>query len=958
MFGSRVICIQGRIHCFAQSSHFVRSRVLSIEKLHLSKIKQCSNVTSKNQRLASNVVKVENVHLEELEQLKTKNLDEYLYEGNTRKKYESENEATNDPDLTENEILNEDVSKLYPSSRYAVSNIYYILKQELGDQSLLSIQYKSYNINKKLFWECVYVVSWPTKKSFTAKGESKKSASGEAALKCLLWLREQGRVKGNKPIIYANEEVLDELHKPISIHLDSNILKEDVKNIIESPKSSNDLFTLRESNIFDKMSKPFSYCHKRNKILQERLSKEGNATDCNMLISQPRKISAISLARFIASERGETVGDVVGYSVRVESKYPQFPAGMLFCTTGILCIILKQNPNLRGFSHVILDEVHERTTEIDILFVLLKRALLNNPSLKLIIMSATINTELYLKYFNCDKIDVPGKMFPVKMHFLEDFEDILYISEKQKDKNTDILTVNLQQIVSLIKWILNKKSPGTILCFLPGWAEIKNINTLLTRDSSIEQKLLILHVHSKLSLFDQDRIFDPVPRNTRKIILATDIAETGLTIPDVVYVIDTTIKNNPTWDNNKYSIQFRRISQANIQQRKGRAGRVQCGESYHFITKKEYDNLRSNPIPGILSSPLESIITMIKCYTDEKCIEFCENMIEPPSRAVMHNALVTLMQLDIIDEHENLTPLGKRLAHITVHPSLGKALILSTIFKCSKPILPIATLDSMNQQIFVNIDNKSTIREVKELYHQTSDHLAIAKLYEEWKKISNESYYKQELFCNEKNISPFKIQLLRKICDVISNNLQTYGIQNNDNSYDSEILPSKDTYSDELICGIMLSSMNKSNQRVKIMASSVNYKKTSWASSYLTYLYGMNYKDIPYMVVYDCSIISPLTILLFGPGFICDESNNDSDNQKTIIVSFGGRNTLKFSCTSEELEMLRSFREVIWSVVNYFLTIDDRSPNLVNELNFMNKYRSELLRVLTKMLDTNAKKIQ
>ncbi|XP_015187859.1 PREDICTED: putative ATP-dependent RNA helicase DHX30 [Polistes dominula] len=1059
MFGSRVIfCVQGRTHYFVRTPHLVKPRELFIKEYHPSRIRLCSHVKNTKPRLASNVVKVENIDLEKLERSTVKSPEKFgnfrksdLYKENTHKKCEGENEAINDTKLIENEILYKDLSKLYPDSRSAVANIYQILKNELADQSLLRIQYKSCKIKKKLFWECTYSVSWPTKKSFTEIKESKKSASNEAAFKCLYWLHEQGKLKNSKPIIYTKNEIQAKLHKPVPIHLDSEILKEvkellhiykvDVKNIIESPKSSSDLFTLRKKNDIDVIFTSFPYCYKRNQMLQERLLsktvnehsdlpilqyrekilkklennnillisgstgcgkttqvpqfimdsyiKQGNATDCNILISQPRRISAISLAERIASERGETVGDVVGYSVRLQKQYPQFPAGMLFCTTGILCQIIQNNPNLKGYSHVVLDEVHERTMEIDILFVLLKRALLNNPSLKLIIMSATINTELFSKYFNCDTIDVPGKMFPVKMHFLEDFKDVLPRPTKQKNldfyendinQNTNILTIDSQQIVSLIKWILNKKSPGTILCFLPGWSEIKNIKFLLTMDNSIQQKLLILQLHSKLPIGKQQRIFDPAPRNTTKIILATDIAETGITVPDVVYVIDTTIKNNPTWDNDKFSIHSQRISKANIQQRKGRAGRVQAGESYHFITKTEYNDLRSNPMPEILFSPLETIIINIKCHTDEKFAQFCEHMIEPPSRIVIHNALKTLMQLDIIDEHEHLTPLGKRLAHISIHPSLGKALILSTIFKCSEPILSIATLNSMDQDIFVNtLSDKSSKKEVKEIYHQTSDHLATAKLYEEWNKNLNESNFKSELFCNEKNINPFRMQLFMKIRDMFSNRLQIYGIQDHDHSYlYSEMLPSKDTYCDELIYGIMFSSTNKliqkndfsyyrgifkqrtelkneNNRAVKIMVESVNYKRTSWPSSYLTYLYGVHHENIPYMLVYNTSIISPLTLLLFGAGHIRKEPNDDSNNQETITLILRERKTLKFSCTSEEVKMLKSFREVIWSVVDYFLKIDNNCSGLVNELNFMNEYRTEMLRVLSKMLDTSAK---
>lgn len=345
------------------------------------------------------------------------------------------------------------------------------------------------------------------------------------------------------------------------------------------------IFIICREEIFQKLEKNNillirgdTGCGKTTQIPQfimDSYIKNGNATDCNILVSQPRRISAISLAERIAYERGECIGDVIGFSVRLQKVYPRFPGGVLFCTTGILCQIMEKNPNLIGYSHVILDEVHERTLDIDILLVLMKRALSNNPSLKLIIMSATINTKIFEKYYNCDTIDVEGKMYPVKMHFLEYFENLLPPLENKMDmnvfksmkRNTDMLMVNIEQVVRLIKWIVNTKPPGTILCFLPGWAEIRIIDTLLQSDISLDRKLLVIPLHSKLSIVYQHRVFNSVPSNTSKIVLATDIVETGITIPDVVYVVDTCIKNNPMWKDTKLYIGFQRVSRANIKQR-------------------------------------------------------------------------------------------------------------------------------------------------------------------------------------------------------------------------------------------------------------------------------------------------------------------------------------------------------------------------------------------------------
>lgn len=228
------------------------------------------------------------------------------------------------------------------------------------------------------------------------------------------------------------------------------------------------------------------------------------------------------------------MGDVVGYQVRLKAALPQPPGGaVLYCSTGILLRRLQSNPGLIGASHVILDEAHERDVNTDVLLVLLRRALALNPKLHVIVMSATINAELFQKYFdNAPMLHVPGFAHPVQSFFLED------LSIPGVNVNSDMSNlpaVDCHQVATLIRWVDRNRPDGAILCFLPGWAEIVTVTKHLGNDGSH----LILPVHSRLTHEEQRRIFyTPMP-GVRKIILATNIAETSITINDVIYVIDT-----------------------------------------------------------------------------------------------------------------------------------------------------------------------------------------------------------------------------------------------------------------------------------------------------------------------------------------------------------------------------------------------------------------------------------
>lgn len=303
----------------------------------------------------------------------------------------------------------------------------------------------------------------------------------------------------------------------------------------------------------------------------DSFTKKGQASKCNIVVTQPRRISATSLADRIARERGERLGDVVGYKVKLQQHLPQTPGAILFCTTGVLLKKMQDNPDLIGCSHLILDEAHERNVDIDMLLALLKRVVKKNRDIKIIIMSATLNADLFQNYFECASLEIPGKSYPVKMHFAEDIAELVrakWIFEEPEQKYYRP-QVECDKVAKVVQWISDNKPQGAILCFLPGWTEIVQVEKLLKENNKKRTRQMVLPIHSLLPHYDQQKIFEKPPSGVRKIILATDIAETGITVPDVVYVVDSATHKEVRWDKVKEvdTMQSYRIAQANLHQR-------------------------------------------------------------------------------------------------------------------------------------------------------------------------------------------------------------------------------------------------------------------------------------------------------------------------------------------------------------------------------------------------------
>ena len=553
---------------------------------------------------------------------------------------------------------------------------------------------------------------------------------------------------------------------------------------------------------------------------------ERNGANTSIIITQPRRISAIAVAERVADERDEQIGDTVGYSIRLESRQSA-KTRMLFCTTGVLLRRLQQDPNLTGISHVVVDEVHERDALSDFLLVILRDVASRRDDFHLVAMSATVDADLFGNYFRqvvpgeIPSVAMQGKTFPVEEYRLEDaieacgyvcepnsefsisgqqakkkgasgggnrrskqmaaladaagsFVDESIITDETRkyyceyDESTmrqlqivDENCVNLDLIEQLVTHIAEDYEEGAILVFLPGMGEIKALHDRLraslyesehrapssvrTEDDDDDDKkknspprYLLVPLHSTLTAEEQKRAFSKPAPGVRKVVMSTNIAETSITIDDCVYVIDAG-KVRETRFNAKTrtsSLETAWVSRASAKQRRGRAGRVKPGYCFHlYSSKTEAEVLEDFAIPEISRAPLDALVLQIYSlgFTDPRA--FLSKCIEPPSKMAISSAMTALKEIDVIDDRENVTPLGVHLGGLPVDARLGKMLVYACAFGVLDPILTIAACVGFKSPFISPMDKRDEADAAKKkmsLPDGSSDHLTLVKAFAGW----------------------------------------------------------------------------------------------------------------------------------------------------------------------------------------------------------------------------------
>ncbi|OWA50925.1 ATP-dependent RNA helicase DHX36 [Hypsibius exemplaris] len=502
-------------------------------------------------------------------------------------------------------------------------------------------------------------------------------------------------------------------------------------------------------------------CGKTTQLPQfilDSFMEEGNGVNCRIVCTQPRRISAISVAERIAKERAERLGKSVGYQIRLEKALPRTEASILFCTTGILLQWLSGNRLLNGISHIIVDEIHEQDILSDFLLIILKDLRTQRPDLRIILMSATINAEKFCAYFDgCPLINIPGFTHPVEVLFLEDIlartnyspadkqvvrrklqrnndpeweRFMVRIRSKYSKKTLETLeefdegVIDFNLIMLLIRHIV-KTTPEqeAILIFLPGWDDIKKLNTLAesTFGGGRPSRFLIIPLHSMMPTMNQRQVFER-PDKQRKIVIATSIAETSITIDDVVHVIDTGKIKMKDFDveRNLSTLTAQWVSVSNAKQRKGRAGRVKSGVCYHLFTSYQYNKLEQFPLPEMKRTRLDELCLQLKMLNLGMVEPFVQKAMEPPKREAVVQAVELLTLIGALDDNEALTPLGHLLAQTPVPPQLGKMLFLGCIFGCLDPILNITAVLSFRDPFCTPLGKEEEARRTRNNFGRDS----------------------------------------------------------------------------------------------------------------------------------------------------------------------------------------------------------------------------------------------
>ena len=547
-------------------------------------------------------------------------------------------------------------------------------------------------------------------------------------------------------------------------------------------------------------------------LLLDAAVTSGQGADVNIICTQPRRISAIGVADRVAAERCERTGQSVGYSIRLESKRSA-ETRLLFCTTGVLLRRLQGDGALRGVTHVCVDEVHERDLNTDFLLIILRRLLPSRPKLRLILMSATLNAQLFADYFGgAPAIHVPGRAFPVTAHTLEHVLDVTgytcapgseyarkgkgggggkgpppavaeddgslaalrkaYPGRKAAFLDTlaamdpevinyDLIEATLRHIVSADP--ANRRSgtaaaaadeeasasapAGAILVFMPGLAEIQKLYEQLTKAGGLfanKGKFVIHPLHSTLPTSQQKAVFDRPPPGVRKIVISTNIAETSITIDDVVYVVDVgKVKENRFDPSNRMaSLVTTWVSQASAKQRRGRAGRVAAGYCYHLFSQHRWDaGLAEYTLPEMLRVPLDELVLSIRVLELGEVEAFLGSAVNPPEEEAVTSSLRALRGLQALDEGagDQLTPLGYHLACLPIDPRLGKMILMGAVFGCLDPVLTIAAGLASRSPFMAPLDKRTESDKAKKAFCiGASDHLTLMNAYDKWRALAAE----------------------------------------------------------------------------------------------------------------------------------------------------------------------------------------------------------------------------
>lgn len=440
--------------------------------------------------------------------------------------------------------------------------------------------------------------------------------------------------------------------------------------------------------------------------------------------TQPRRVAAISVSERVSDEMDVRLGEEVGYTIRFDDKSSP-KTRLKYLTDGMLLREAMSDPLLSRYSVIVLDEAHERTVSTDILIGTIKQLLPKRPDLRVVVMSATLEEKRFQSYFpEAPLVHITGRMYGVEVYH-----------SKMPEANYVEASIRTATQIHLYE------GEGDILIFLTGEDEIETVTERLQNGIKMAEHsspnchhgpVVVYPLYSALPPSQQRLVFQTPPPGTRKIVVATNVAETSLTIDGVVFVIDCGFSKQKVF-NPKLRVEsllVTPISQASARQRCGRAGRTKPGKCFRLYTAKSFEtSLQPNTYPEILRCNLGSIVLHMKKIGIDDLVNF--DFVEPPAPETLMRALELLNYLGALDEDGNLTEMGAQMSEFPVDPEMAAMMYHSAEYGCSDDITRICAMLSV-QNPFLNPSNDQRGRAARareQFYHPTGDHLALLNVF-------------------------------------------------------------------------------------------------------------------------------------------------------------------------------------------------------------------------------------
>ncbi|KFA75470.1 hypothetical protein S40288_01240 [Stachybotrys chartarum IBT 40288] len=517
-------------------------------------------------------------------------------------------------------------------------------------------------------------------------------------------------------------------------------------------------------------------------FILDDLYSRGHGGCANIIVTQPRRISALGLADRVADERCSRVGEEVGYIIRGESRRSK-DTRITFVTTGVLLRRLQTSggrvedvvASLADVSHVVIDEVHERSLDTDFLLNLLREVLkANKHMLKLILMSATLDAATFKHYFASEglsvgTVEIAGRTFPVEEFYLDDvirmtgfnsektgFE---FITDEDMGKIIQKLGSRLNynlllEAVKAIDFELGyEKKTGGILIFLPGVGEINQACRYLRSISSLH----VLPLHASLETREQKKVFASAPSGKRKVVVATNVAETSITIDDIVAVIDSGKVKETSFDpqNNMRKLEETWASRAACKQRRGRAGRVQEGRCYKLFTEKLEQQMAERPEPEIRRVPLEQLCLSVRAMGIRDVGWFLGRSPTAPAAPAIEGAMKLLRRMGALDGEE-LTAMGQQLAMLPADLRCGKLMVFGAIFGCLDDCVSMAAILSTKSPFISPQERREEAKAARMAFSDGhGDLLTDLQAFRHWSSMMDDCIPQRQVrsFCDENFMS-------------------------------------------------------------------------------------------------------------------------------------------------------------------------------------------------------------